>query len=73
MADLADKAEALEQRVRDEALARSREQLPHGASRSNCMHCGNPIPSARRHALPGVERCAPCQQLLERQERRSSW
>ena len=31
-----------------------------GTSAIQCMSCGDPIPEARRTALPGVRTCLPC-------------
>ncbi|RMX07433.1 TraR/DksA family transcriptional regulator [Allofranklinella schreckenbergeri] len=35
-----------------------------------CEDCGEPIPQARRQALPGVRRCVGCQEQYEQQQRR---
>lgn len=45
----------------DDALERARRNLPQGASRHDCAECGEPIPEARRKALPGVQLCINCQ------------
>lgn len=68
MTDLFDRAQALEQRQRDEALVR-RAALPRGASLSHCEDCGDEIPAPRRAAVPGCRRCIPCQQDHERMYR----
>jgi len=34
-------------------------------SATDCIDCGDPIPKARCKALPGVQRCVPCQSLSE--------
>lgn len=34
-----------------------------------CDNCGNPIPQARREAVPGVELCVDCQRDEEFRER----
>lgn len=34
-------------------------------SATDCIDCGDPIPKARRKAVPGVQRCVPCQSLSE--------
>ncbi|RMX03648.1 hypothetical protein EBQ24_12390 [Allofranklinella schreckenbergeri] len=36
----------------------------------DCEDCGEPIPQARRQALPGVRRCVGCQGQREQQQRR---
>jgi len=46
--------------VRDAVLA-ARANMPAGAGALFCDECGEPIPSARRDALPGVRTCVPCQ------------
>lgn len=52
-------ADALEQQQR-------RAMRESGQAESNdCSCCGEPIPQARREALPGVATCTPCQQQLE--------
>jgi phage/conjugal plasmid C-4 type zinc finger TraR family protein len=45
----------------DDAVRRAREGLPRGAGRSHCEECGEPIPAARREAVPGVRCCVACQ------------
>ena len=44
-------------------LARSR--LPDGESATHCQLCEEPIPEARRRAIPGVRFCVQCQAKLE--------
>ena len=34
---------------------------PKGESADDCVECGEPIPEARRRALPGVKLCIDCQ------------
>jgi RNA polymerase-binding transcription factor DksA len=34
------------------------------------VECGNPISPTRLQAMPEVETCVPCQERLERRERR---
>lgn len=47
-------------------LARSR--LPQGEGSTHCAHCEEPIPAARRKAIPGVRLCLDCQIQLEKQQ-----
>lgn len=65
-----DRAQALEQRQRDQAiaaqLARAR---PSGPSLTHCEDCDNEIPAARQ-ALGGMTRCVPCQSIFEREAQR---
>ena len=37
-----------------------------GESSSECDECGDAIPEARRHAVPGVRLCVECQEEVER-------
>lgn len=46
----------------DDAVARARSGLPSGESLKVCEECGEPIPEARRKAIPGVRLCITCQQ-----------
>ena len=41
----------------DSAVKRARSRLAQGESSLTCEECGEPIPEARRQALPGVRRC----------------
>jgi phage/conjugal plasmid C-4 type zinc finger TraR family protein len=45
----------------EDAISRSRDQLPRGDSLTHCAECGNGIPTARREAVPGVRLCIVCQ------------
>lgn len=45
----------------EEQIALARSLLPKGESRPNCLECSDPIPEARRKALPGVQYCVVCQ------------
>jgi len=65
-----DRAQALEQRQRDQAIAAQRAfARPSGPSRTHCLDCESPIPEQRR-AHGGITRCTPCQSLLEQGKRR---
>ncbi|PWB34663.1 conjugal transfer protein TraR [Pseudomonas sp. SDI] len=69
MTCLFDRAQALEQRQRDQAIAAARAQAPSsGPSLTHCEDCDSEIPEARR-ALGGKTRCVPCQSLHERAQR----
>lgn len=39
---------------------------PGIASAIECRHCNEPIPQARREALPGVQLCVDCANRIER-------
>lgn len=47
-----------------EAIERMRRQRPGSGrpSRETCAECDEPIPQARRAAIPGVQLCIECQQ-----------
>ncbi|MCW2387149.1 phage/conjugal plasmid C-4 type zinc finger TraR family protein [Sphingobium sp. B11D3B] len=44
-----------------DALATARARMPSGPGRAECEECGEPIPQARREALPGARTCVACQ------------
>lgn len=51
--------------VRD-ALASARARMPVGPGRADCEECGEPIPEARRKALPGARTCVACQSARDK-------
>lgn len=44
-----------------DAIKRARSQLRSGPGLTHCEECDNPIPEARRRAVPGVRLCVECQ------------
>lgn len=46
-------------------------QQPMGQGLSHCEECGDPIPEARRRAMPTARLCMPCQTDLETITRRN--
>lgn len=44
-----------------DAIARARSRLPTGPGCERCERCDEPIPEARRQAMPGVRLCLACQ------------
>ncbi|UOO77665.1 DksA/TraR family C4-type zinc finger protein [Neisseria sp. Dent CA1/247] len=52
----------------EDALALVRQHLPAGESAHECVECGEPIPEARRQALPGVQLCIACQEEADKQQ-----
>ena len=65
-----DRAQALELRQRDQAIAAAlAASRPSGPSLTHCQDCDKEIPAARR-ALGGMTRCVPCQSIFEREVRR---
>ena len=53
--------------VSDE-VKRARSRLSQGQSLTHCENCDEPIPEARRKAVPGVRLCIDCQTELEKQQ-----
>lgn len=53
----------------EDAVERARARLARGPSRSECEECGDPIPEARRTAIPGVRYCINCQTEIDDRER----
>jgi len=52
----------------EDAVKRARSKLPKGESLKNCEECDEPIPEARRKAVPGVRRCINCQSSADKHE-----
>lgn len=62
-----DRAQALEQRQRDQAIAAQlARKRPIGPSLTHCEDCDQPIPE-KRQALGGMTRCVPCQTIFEKE------
>ena len=62
---------AVQQQIDDsvaEAIERARAQLPSGPGLTHCEECGEPIPEARRQAVPGVRLCITCQSARDEEE-----
>jgi phage/conjugal plasmid C-4 type zinc finger TraR family protein len=67
MVCLFDRAQRLEQRQREQAIAAQLAvALPSGPSLTHCKDCDNPIPE-KRQALGGMTRCVPCQTIFEKE------
>lgn len=49
-----------------DAVRRARARLAAGEGEAHCERCGEPIPEARRRALPGARTCVTCQSALDR-------
>lgn len=70
MTDIYDRATQAEENARSDALDKQRRRAgldgktPDDSARV-CVECEEPIPEARRLALPGVQTCVDCQTLLE--------
>ncbi len=51
--------------VKDGVL-RAQSRIPQGPSATQCRECLEPIPEARREALPGVQLCLKCQEATDK-------
>ncbi|OGQ91891.1 MAG: hypothetical protein A2289_10220 [Deltaproteobacteria bacterium RIFOXYA12_FULL_58_15] len=50
----------------DDAVGQIRRRMPKGrVSLATCHECGEPIPEARRRAVPGVQMCVECQAIVD--------
>ena len=65
--DVIDRAAEIEAAQRADALDEQRRAMPCGPSAESCCVCEEPIPEARRAAVPGVQTCIDCQTDLERE------
>jgi phage/conjugal plasmid C-4 type zinc finger TraR family protein len=54
-----------EGRLNEMRIAATRARLS-GEGAADCADCGEPIPAARREALPAATRCRDCQEDHER-------
>ncbi len=63
--------EQIDASIEDE-VARARSRMPQGESLERCEDCDEPIPEARRQAVPGVRRCVGCQAELDALEVRNT-
>jgi phage/conjugal plasmid C-4 type zinc finger TraR family protein len=52
-----------------DAVALAKSRLPQGESATHCRECAEPIPAARREALPGVQLCVKCQEKADKEVR----
>ena len=55
-------SEQIEASINDELARMQSQKRPVGESLTHCAECEEPIPEARREALPGVKLCIDCQQ-----------
>lgn len=55
-------SEQIEASISDELARMQAQKRPVGESLTHCAECEEPIPEARRVALPGVKLCIDCQQ-----------
>jgi len=59
-------SEQIEASINDELARMQARKTPVGHSRTHCAECEEPIPPARREALPGVKLCIDCMQERDR-------
>ncbi|TKB24396.1 DksA/TraR family C4-type zinc finger protein [Desulfopila sp. IMCC35006] len=52
----------------EDAVKLARSRIPKGKSLSHCEECDEPIPAARRDAIPGVRLCILCQSEKEKRQ-----
>lgn len=70
MTDIFDRATEVEEATREDALDRQRRRSGLSGKTADdsaivCSECEEPIPDARRQAVPGVQTCVDCQCALE--------
>lgn len=53
--------EQIEASIEDELKRMQARAAPKGESLTHCAECEEPIPEARRQAIPGVKLCIDCQ------------
>ncbi len=54
--------EQIEASIQDELARMKARKALQGESLTHCAECEEPIPEARRDAIPGVKLCIDCQQ-----------
>lgn len=55
-------SEQIEASIEDELARMKARKTPQGESLTHCAECEEPIPEARRKAVPGVKLCIDCMQ-----------
>lgn len=55
-------SEQIEASISDELARMKARRSPRGESGTHCAECEEPIPQARRDAVPGVKLCVACVQ-----------
>ncbi len=58
-------SEQIEASINDELARMQAKKRPVGESLTHCADCDEPIPEARRVAIPGVKLCIECQQEMD--------
>ena len=59
--------EQIEASIQDQLARLKARRGPVGDSLTHCADCEEPIPEARRTAIPGVKLCIDCQQERDKQ------
>lgn len=62
--DVMDRVQRLEQEERERLISQARSRIT-APTRFTCEECDEPIPEARRAAVPGVAYCVTCQHIAE--------
>lgn len=52
----------------EDAVKRARSKMASGPGLERCEECDEPIPEARRQAVPGVRLCITCQSSADKLE-----
>ncbi|MDH3975514.1 MAG: TraR/DksA family transcriptional regulator [Deltaproteobacteria bacterium] len=65
MADDADMAQVSTEQLLDAKIASCRSSAQSGSGSVECVDCDEPIPAARKEAVPGCVRCIDCQDEFE--------
>lgn len=50
----------------EDAVRLARSRMQDGRGLAECEDCGEPIPEARRRAMPNARRCVACQEAADR-------
>ncbi|MCA8881343.1 MAG: DksA/TraR family C4-type zinc finger protein [Rhodobacteraceae bacterium] len=58
--------EQIDASIADELKRMQARRTPVGESLTRCAECDDPIPEARRKAIPGVKLCIDCQKSRDR-------
>lgn len=56
-----------------DAVSAARAAMPKGEGLEECEECGEPIPEARRRALPGARTCIVCQSARDKRPSHSAF
>jgi phage/conjugal plasmid C-4 type zinc finger TraR family protein len=62
-------SEQIEASINDELARLKARKAPVGDSLTHCADCEEPIPEARRTAIPGVKLCIDCMQERDSQRK----